>query len=620
MGILVSIETDPVTGFVYNIWFPYTKSNIKETQEGNLIAIKNFSSNGSCCKYSILELTSVIPAHYALGSSPQEIEKAFPGFVVEAAKSARLDWEQEKPIEQTTKIKTQARPTGFEMDFESGLHKIVPESGMPMIGEDVYLLSNSAINEVINKDLLTDKIPVIEPCELANNREIKVRISVEDLLRTHFGVFGFTGSGKSNLMSTLIYSIFKNRNMKVIMFDLMVEYPGLMIDLLATTNDAYIVALDEQSLPGGAATANFLLHNGSVEAAASSIVRTLLLPKQLAPCRDDYQQLFTELLHAGKIRIFNPGAGGVNYGEVYNKVAPKISGSLGNCKEPLLRWARRLDKGTVSISIEELKQFDSELEGFARNYRIPMDFQTENSSGKPVFGGLQAQRPTSVATVDLNPTAHSVVFNMKTEIQNFIRSFEQGKMPEKALLTFQRMKEIVNEPDRNALFIIQSNRDSVLRGTAADVVNRIYEDRRHNGIIAPQMLFVFDEADEFMPGQASETYAESKAAIATLARRGRKFGMGVTFATQRVAYLDTSILAQPHTYLISKLTREYDRTTVSQAFGIADDILRKTLKFSVGEWLLVSYEATGLANVPLPVHFPNANARIIEYFKIRQSA
>jgi uncharacterized protein len=129
------------------------------------------------------------------------------------------------------------------------------------------------------------------------------------------------------------------------------------------------------------------------------------------------------------------------------------------------------------------------------------------------------------------------------------------------------------------------------------------------------MLFVFDEADEFMPREGGDTYAESRGAIATLARRGRKFGMGVTFATQRVAYLDTSILAQPHTYLISKLTRQYDRDTISQSFGIADDILRKTLKFSTGEWLLVSYEATGLSNVPLPVHFPNANSRVLNYLK-----
>jgi uncharacterized protein len=612
IGILVSIEPDSITGFLYNIWFPYTRSNIKETQEGNLIAIKNFSSNGSCCKYSILELTSVMPAHYALGSSPSEIEKAFPGFVVEAAKSARIDWEQEKPIEQTTKIKTQARPTSFELDFESGQHRIVSESGMPMIGEDVYLLSNSAINEVINKDLLSGKIPTIEPCELANNRAIKVRISVEDLLRTHFGVFGFTGSGKSNLMSTLIFSLFKNRNMKVIMFDLMVEYPALMIDLLSTIEDAYIVALDEQSLPGGNATSDYLLRNGSVDAAADSIIRTLLLPKQLADYRDDYQRLFKIILQSGKIRLYSPGGGDLTYGDVHSRLLTKIEGRLGNTQGPIERWVNKIDKGPCHITIKELRQFDFELDSFTKNYSIPMDFQVENSSGQTMLGGGQTQK---FEPVKLNDTANTVIYNMKTEIQSFIRSLDQSSIPEKAVMSFQQMKVIANEPGRNALFIVQSNRDDVLRTTSASMVNRIYEDRRHNGIIAPQILFVFDEADEFMPREGGDTYAESRAAIATLARRGRKFGMGVTFATQRVAYLDTSILAQPHTYLISKLTRQYDRDTISQSFGIADDILRKTLKFSIGEWLLVSYEATGLSNVPLPVHFPNANTRIREFLK-----
>jgi hypothetical protein len=610
LGILVSMEPDPLAGFIYNIWFPYSRTNIRETQEGNLVAVKNFASSGNSNRYCILELMSVLPMHYALGSSPGEIEKAFPGFVVEAAKSARMDWEQETPIEQTTKIKAQAIPTGLELVFENQEHKISSETGMPMIGEDVYILSDASINEVINKDLLTDKIPVIEPCKLVNNDAITVRISVEDLLRTHFGVFGFTGSGKSNLMSTLVFSILRSRNMKVILFDLMVEYTGLMIDLLLTIEDAYVVALDEQSLPGGIATSNYLLRNGPVEEAATSIVRTLLLPKQLAPHRDSYQKILERILKAGKIRLYSPGGTELTYEEVYKLLVGKIAGPLGNCRGPIERWVRQLDQNGKRIPMENLKELDSELQRFIDANEIPMDFEMESPSTQRTLGG-QPKRTTQ--KIPLNNTATSVIYSMKTELQSFVRNQEQSEMPESAVITFHRIREMMNKEGGNALFLIQSNRDDNLRSTSANIVTRIYEDRRHNGIISPQILFVYDEADEFMPREGGDTYEESRDAIATLARRGRKFGMGLTFATQRVAYLDTSILAQPHTYLISKLTREYDRTTVSEAFGLTEDVLRRTLKFSTGEWLLVSYDATGLSNVPIPVRFPNANSRIIDF-------
>lgn len=184
-------------------------------------------------------------------------------------------------------------------------------------------------------------------------------------------------------------------------------------------------------------------------------------------------------------------------------------------------------------------------------------------------------------------------------------------------MTMSHLLRLLNDEGHDSLIIVQSNRDDDLREFSARLVRTIFNDRKRRGANSPQVLFLYDEADEFMPSQTTEasSYGIAKSAITTLARRGRKFGLGLTFATQRVAYLDTSILGQAHTYLISKLPRQYDRETVSNAFGLSEDILRKTLKFSKGQWLLVSYEATGLENVPLPVQFPNANERIKEFLE-----
>ena len=97
-----------------------------------------------------------------------------------------------------------------------------------------------------------------------------------------------------------------------------------------------------------------------------------------------------------------------------------------------------------------------------------------------------------------------------------------------------------------------------------------------------------------------------------LARRGRKFGIGIGIATQRTRYLNTSIMAQPHTYLVGKLPRKMDREVVQEAFGFSDEVLKQTFKFTKGDWLLASYDATGLTGVPIPIHAENANNRIKE--------
>lgn len=101
----------------------------------------------------------------------------------------------------------------------------------------------------------------------------------------------------------------------------------------------------------------------------------------------------------------------------------------------------------------------------------------------------------------------------------------------------------------------------------------------------------------------------------TLARRGRKFGLGIGIPTQRIANLDVYTLAQPHTYFISKLPRAYDRQTVASAFGISEDMFRQTFKFRKGDWLLASYDATGLEAIPIPIHTENADERILAFIK-----
>jgi DNA helicase HerA-like ATPase len=198
---------------------------------------------------------------------------------------------------------------------------------------------------------------------------------------------------------------------------------------------------------------------------------------------------------------------------------------------------------------------------------------------------------------------------------------ETEDFPASAKLSITDLRRLFETDGVPALIVIQSNRNNELRTAAASVIDSIYNNRRRFGRIAPPVLFAFDEADEFIPQSSvgsGPSYDASREAITTLARRGRKFGMGMGIATQRVTYLDTSILAQPHTYFVSKLPRMTDRERMAEAFGLMEDMMRKTLRFTKGQWLLVSFDATGMVNVPIPVHLRNANERVLEHFRTKK--
>jgi hypothetical protein len=183
--------------------------------------------------------------------------------------------------------------------------------------------------------------------------------------------------------------------------------------------------------------------------------------------------------------------------------------------------------------------------------------------------------------------------------------------------TLSDIVQDLNDQKHSSIWIIQAHNPHEMRRFAKQLGNTMYESRRMDGIIEPLVSFVFDEADEFIPQkkEGEKTYKDSREIVETLARRGRKFGLGVGIATQRARYLDTSIMAQPHTYLVSKLPRKSDRDAVAEAFGISEDMFRQTFKFRAGNWLLMSHDATGLRAIPVPIQTEDANERIRKYLE-----
>lgn len=604
-GTLVSLDSTK-DGLTFHVWFPYTKSFVKQVREGDLIAVRNFAS-GPDTVYSVLELASALPLHYALGSSSAEVERAFPGFVVEAAKNLRQDWEQETPEEETTKIRTLAIPTGIQLRFlPQGDPVLENDQSLPMIGEEAHLLTDSMMNQVVNRGLIGVNIPTISAARLVLNPQVQVHIKVDDLLRTHFGIFGFTGAGKSNLMSTIVSELVRltQTGVKIVLFDLMSEYHPLLADILHEIPNAFLLALDSDSVPGGEETVRYYSQGeaGNSTAAAQSITRTMLLPTELEPHRDRLTRCMARLLDSRKIRILDPVTEPPPAAEVFDSLRSNVSGNIGRAEGPIQGWIRQGEAANQGvIAFDQLRSWANELEGYAKRGEFP--------SARTTVGVDGVNRPAEM--IKMSPTATDVVFAMVGTLRGMLPS-DRGRPPERARLTEREVFDALSQDDnRPALLIVQCDRDDDLRNFSARLINRLFSRRRREGRNRPLALFIYDEADEFIPRERNEeSYLLSRAAAEVLARRGRKFGMGLGLATQRVAYLDTKILGQPHTYLASKLPRKYDRDTMAEAFGATDEVLNRALRFTKGQWLLVSFDAIGLQNVPVPVQFPNANERI----------
>jgi hypothetical protein len=181
-------------------------------------------------------------------------------------------------------------------------------------------------------------------------------------------------------------------------------------------------------------------------------------------------------------------------------------------------------------------------------------------------------------------------------------------------LTVEKIRDLL-EDRTTSLVCISISDPYTIKDLAINLTQDLLVRRKRRFQVKPYILIVFDEAQEFIPSGASGIDARCSAHVETLLRQGRKYGLGVCVATQRIAYLNTNALQQLHTYFVWTLPRPYDRQLVSETFMIDKGILEKTLEFAPGEWLLSSYIATGMENVPIFIKADNAEKEVERYLK-----
>lgn len=606
-GRLMKIQDNEFNRFQFDIWFEYTRQSMIHLKEGTLLAAKNFASDDFSTHYSILELTSIKPIHYALGNSVD----GYPGFVMEAAKNISSDWtnQESESLEDTTIIQCTATPTEIEIVRDDKKWDLDSDTSIPMIGTEVKVITAALTKKIVNRDFSEKDMNVIEAGKWLVDRKTPILIKNDDFIRVHFGIFGFTKAGKSNLLSSYISKLLDaskqgslgedpdKKPIKIVIFDLMNEYNVLLIDQLMKIEDSILLALGPRTFPKS--VIDYISNKQKdKEIAVKDFLNTSLYPQHFENNKSDFKSFVQALFEKSKIRIFQEPLTSDN--EFIDKVQFLLNiGADKESKVAFLKFIDNVKNARKPINIEFISELLNAVDSLI-NLNVSGDYLHDVPLPKKGWG--------THASTNLN------------KVRSYLRNEKYNRsnvFPEKATIKMDDLLKILNDGTRSSLVIIQSHDPDDLREFASDIGTAIFEDRRKTGKISPLISFIFDEADEFIPQtpEKDTTQGLSVKIVEMLARRGRKFGIGIGIATQRTRYLKTSIMAQPHTYLISKLPRKTDRDAVQEAFGFSDEIFRQTFKFTKGDWLLISYDATGLTGVPIPIHADDANKRIEKAIK-----
>ncbi len=567
----------------------YQKDLMGVLEEGMLLAVKNFKQvELGEERHTLMEISRVWPEHFGLrglsnhGYYPMQFE------IIEQSEE---DWQTDD--KSTMMIQIDAIPVNYDLILNRNREfKFVKGFSYPVIGSPSYILNSEMINRMYNQKIakkfgldpsktmddarIDPRLGLIKMFE-ASKTVIPIYVDFEKLVRYHFGVFAFTGGGKSNLMSnTLRRILLHTDNAKVIIFDISCEYVFLLLDILADPAVPAKVVLERRI--------------DNLEQFFNSVVK----PREYET-DERIKTGLQNVMEQGKVAYYTrPKQKIPTYSKFSDELSAQRKDSVG---KP--HYMNAIDK-IHDVILEYVEEH-----GLSENQEVNRDFigyidqlATETIQQFKVHekSGLYAWATTRSAILDI------------------IEKKQEKEKEEVGGLTAEKIRELL-EDKMTSLVCVSISDPFTIKDLVITLTKDLLVRRKRRFQVKPYVLLVFDEAQEFIPSGAGGIDAKCSRHVETLLRQGRKYGLGVCIATQRIAYLNTNALQQLHTYFVGTLPRPYDRAVVSDTFMIDKGILEKTLEFAPGEWLLSSYIATGIENVPIFIKADNAENEIEKYLK-----
>jgi DNA helicase HerA-like ATPase len=571
----------------------YSPDIIKKIEAGRLLAIPNVLGVNSNNNFSIYEVADIYPMHYSMltldNKQPGAIRKEFMNLI-------EKEWELGS---KSTWIEIVAAPTGYVMELsaEETEPNFIKKNTSVLTGSQVSLLSDETIRKFIcytPRDRTSTENFRIGNLLGATDNPIPFTVNIEKLIHYHVGVFAFTGSGKSNLTSLAIRKAMNTMSdVKFVVFDISAEYAINILDLLKSFPSRIILT---DSLPDYG-------EDSSIQKIAEDFLMRHVVPEALIDQKSEIIRSVAQIVKDEKVRTVSIPSESEQtmqqfstYGGLMRSLADLTNEKFGAASQKVLipsvvNMIRKFMTGNKlnedSLMGPEVLPLITSVEGLLSKSKLRADAQLLS-----IFANLR------VGLELVSQTADDDEFDS-------LNVYDTSKL----------VGEILSKDDSSPkLFVINLPDAEVARYFCSEIINRIFRRRKSNFTLIPRIVFVFDEAQEFIPAEKKKEDGTdtSSRAVEKLLRHGRKYNLNGWISTQRIAHLNTNALQQLHSYFVSTMPRPYDRQLISDTFAIDDAFMDRTLTFQNGDWLMTSFKATNTQNVPVFFHAINNETSILD--------
>lgn len=520
----------------------------------------------------------------------------------------------------------------IEVSVIGSFYKNIFEFGircLPMIFNEAILLTEDEISSVIGCGLNKNNEQVFVSVGNSVQENIKVNLPVNGLYNSHIGVFGNTGSGKSNTLTKLYTELFNHKNLNAtknssfVVLDFNGEYTGSNV---FTNKNKTIIKISTRSNNGDKiklSSKNFwnketlsILFSATEKTQQPFIEKmlnyyfknTAILDKYtiIRAILDSFKNTFSVNQHKESLnllkKVYNISGIDDGTGKYGNYEIPlysleykygcfwdgKIKVLDDDVKNKIVEFSEILN---MNLIIEQLSIIDKLqilvyaqlIFGLAYNH-----FQFEHIS--PLLSRIEASRSFIEKTIE-------ICDDQTSEFLTII-SFKDCNQDAKKILPLLISKQLYNE------HIKCSN---------------------SNGKIVKTCHLIIDEAHNILSEQSTreaESFKDHRLEVfEQIVKEGRKFGFYLTISSQRPYDISPTIISQLHNYFIHRLVNDMDLKMLSSTINTLDKLSKERIpNLSPGQCIITGT----LFDLPLLIQVkklndeksPNSkNADILELWK-----
>ncbi|MCJ7871459.1 ATP-binding protein [Phaeobacter sp. J2-8] len=465
--------------------------------------------------------------------------------------------------------KLKLRPIGYFEDdeFKDGIKYL------PKIGDVARLLSEQQVGSIFDSkssdgyvigNLLKEDLPVALPWQ--------------KLFNSHLGIFGNTGSGKSNTLTKLFTVLFDNKlqsigtHSKFVVLDFNGEYTG---DQLVGADHKKVVRLTTRNAQGD----RFTIHDDEFWDAETLGI--------LFQATANTQKPFLRRTISGRARFIDIPDSLTHYARTTIRRVLCSTDPRVEALEQIKSLVRHMhDAGNLAELVGKVGWNNTN-----RSFYLIVDGQTRypdnqahfNEIFEPQIAQIDLQNLTGFSELQVRASLqliNDVQFGSAQyeHIQPLLRRLDALKEEFSRVIS---VGELGDDEDRLVTVIsLRECKQDVKKILPILIAKHFYEQHRSVVTSPPSttLHLIVDEAHNILSLQSNreaESWKDYRLELfEEIIKEGRKFGVFLTLASQRPADISPTVVSQLHNYFIHRLVNDRDLALLENTISTLDSLSR----------------------------------------------